>query len=319
MPRAIIKCIPWILENRHVSIHCKWEFNDTLVLTTRNSNSLGENEDGSYFGAGVLAFDVREMYSGNAKFPFLYFLADASATSSEKAMVGDGLLPVVVDGKNKPEENKAIILIGTQDDAMNYDTNHGDGINIWEVRVDWNDTARGGAASGVFEHVTTLDVAPVDTLFPCAGPSGHSCIPQPDTEQGLDIVSYRQRPLPRVAYRRFTNNAVLGTPTTMYESIVTTQSVEAREGMAGLRWYEIRRNGNGDYSLFQQGTYAPDDVRAGDSKPADALPPFPSLSSYKLTRKWFHLSCFSFHFRACIAGWAVSRKIKTAISPWVTR
>ena len=29
--------------------------------------------------------------------------------------------------------------------------------------------------------------------------------------------------------------------------------------MAGVRWYEIRRNGAGDYSLFQQGTFAPAD------------------------------------------------------------
>jgi hypothetical protein len=235
-----------LLESMQMGV---WD--DTLVLTTRNS--LGES---GYFGAGILAFDATEMYTGNAAFPFLYFLADASSTSDEKALVGDGLLPVVVDGKNKPAVgNKAIPLIGTQDDAMN---NAGvDGINIWELRVDWNDP---GAAS--FEHVVTLDVAPVDTLFPCTGPSGRSCVPQPNTDQGLDIMSYRQRPLPRVAYRRFTDDhGGIGTPSNLYESIVTTQSVEAREGMAGLRWYEIRRNGDGDYSLFQQGTYAPDDVR----------------------------------------------------------
>jgi hypothetical protein len=40
--------------------------------------------------------------------------------------------------------------------------------------------------------------------------------------------------------------------------MVTNQSVQASPGMAGVRWYEIRRTG-GQYSLFQQGTYAPDD------------------------------------------------------------
>src|SRR5207248_1260844 len=39
---------------------------------------------------------------------------------------------------------------------------------------------------------------------------------------------------------------------------VTNQSIEASPGVAGVRWYEIRRTG-GTYSLYQQGTYAPND------------------------------------------------------------
>ena len=66
--------------------------------------------------------------------------------------------------------------------------------------------------------------------------------------QYLDILSYRQRPTFRLAYRNF------GT----YESLVTNQAVEATPGVAGERWYEIRRTG-GAYSVYQQGTYAPDD------------------------------------------------------------
>jgi hypothetical protein len=40
--------------------------------------------------------------------------------------------------------------------------------------------------------------------------------------------------------------------------LVTGQSVEALPGIAGMRWYEVRRAG-GKYGLYQQGTYAPDD------------------------------------------------------------
>jgi hypothetical protein len=64
----------------------------------------------------------------------------------------------------------------------------------------------------------------------------------------LDILSYRQRPTYRLAYRNF------GT----YEAMVTNQSVEARSSIAGSRWYEIRRT-NGQYSIAQQGTFAPED------------------------------------------------------------
>ena len=83
-------------------------------------------------------------------------------------------------------------------------------------------------------------------------PSSRDCLPQPgisDGSQYLDILSYRQRPSWRLAYRNFKG----------YESLVTNQSVEARAGVAGMRWYEIRRDAVGRYSVFQQGTYAPDD------------------------------------------------------------
>ena len=66
--------------------------------------------------------------------------------------------------------------------------------------------------------------------------------------QYLDILSYRQRPTWRLAYRNFKG----------YESLVTNQSVEAAPGVAGARWYELRRAGTA-YSLYQQGTYAPND------------------------------------------------------------
>ncbi len=95
-----------------------------------------------------------------------------------------------------------------------------------------------------------MPTAPFDSVFPCA-PTARDCLPQPgitNPDQYLDILSYRQRPTWRLAYRNFKG----------YESLVTNQSVEARPGVAGARWYEIRRNGS-TYSLQQQGTYAPDD------------------------------------------------------------
>jgi hypothetical protein len=95
----------------------------------------------------------------------------------------------------------------------------------------------------------SFPVAAFDSIFPC-GPS-RGCIPQPgvaNTDQWLDVLSYRQRPTWRLAYRNF------GT----YEAMVTNQSVEASPGVAGVRWYEIRRVGS-TYSIYQQGTYAPAD------------------------------------------------------------
>ncbi len=52
----------------------------------------------------------------------------------------------------------------------------------------------------------------------------------------------------RLAYRNFKN----------YDAMVTSQSVEAAPGVAGMRWYEVRRV-NGAYSVYQQGSFAPND------------------------------------------------------------
>ena len=81
-----------------------------------------------------------------------------------------------------------------------------------------------------------LPVASFDSVFPCA-PTSRDCLPQPgitNPAQYLDILSYRQRPTWRLAYRNF------GT----YEALVTNQSVEALAGIAGVRWYELRRTGD---------------------------------------------------------------------------
>jgi hypothetical protein len=43
-----------------------------------------------------------------------------------------------------------------------------------------------------------------------------------------------------------------------FETLVTNQSVEARPGIAGTRWYEIRRF-LGKYFVHQQGTFSPND------------------------------------------------------------
>ena len=78
-----------------------------------------------------------------------------------------------------------------------------------------------------------LPTAPFDSIYPCA-PTSRDCLPQPgivNPAQYLDILSYRQRPTFRLAYRNFST----------YESLVTNQSVEATPGVAGARWYEIRR------------------------------------------------------------------------------
>lgn len=211
-------------------------WNDSYVITTREFGPTVE------YGIGVYGLEKNKMLNGLPARAVSFYL-DGNDPGM-LPLVGDGLLPADIDGKQKPLSDTAIPLVGTQDDSYGYGATF-DALNVWDLRVKWRSTP---VAS--LELKTQLPVAAFDSDFPCA-PTSRDCLPQPGVNnptQYVDVLSYRQRPTWRLAYRNFKG----------YESLVTTQSVEATPGMAGMRWYELRRV-SGAYSLFQQGTFAPAD------------------------------------------------------------
>jgi hypothetical protein len=209
---------------------------DAYVLTTREFGPTTE------YGIGVYALEKNKMVNGEPARAVSFFL-DGNAPGM-LPLVGDGLLPADIDGKQKPKTDTAIPIVGTQDDGSSYGGTF-DALNIWDLFVKWN-----SAANSSLTLNGQLPTAHFDSIFPCA-PTSRDCLPQPgitNPEQFLDILSYRQRPTFRLAYRNFKD----------HEALVTSQSVEAAPGVAGERWYEIWRVA-GTYSLHQQGTYAPND------------------------------------------------------------
>ena len=210
---------------------------DSYVITTREFGPTIE------YGIGVYALEKNKMVNGDPNARNVRFFIDGNDPVL-LPLVGDGLLPADPDGKQKPKTDTAIPIIGTQDDNASYGATF-DAINIWDLFIKWRSTP-----IAALELNTQLPTASFNSMFPCA-PTARDCLPQPgiaDPNQYLDILSYRQRPTFRLAYRNFKT----------YESLVTNQSVEATAGVAGARWYEIRRTG-GTYSIYQQGTYAPGD------------------------------------------------------------
>jgi hypothetical protein len=210
---------------------------NSYLLTSRDFGSQGE------YGISVYGLEKNKMINGEPNARAVHFFLDGNDPAI-LPLVGDGLLPADIDGTRRPINGAPAPIVGTQDDGAGYGGTF-DALNIWELSVRWRSAP---VASIVLK--TQLPVANFDSIFPCA-PGSRDCLPQPgivNPQQYLDILSYRQRPTFRLAYRNF------GT----YESLVTNQSVEALPGIAGARWYEIRRTG-GSYSVYQQGTYAPND------------------------------------------------------------
>jgi uncharacterized membrane protein len=74
---------------------------------------------------------------------------------------------------------------------------------------------------------------------------GGTCIPQPGTTQQLDSLG--DRPMYRMAYRNFGD----------HDALVLNHSVTAGSSV-GVRWYELRSPLTGAFTLYQQGTFAPD-------------------------------------------------------------
>lgn len=212
---------------------------DSYIMTTRDFGWVD-------YGISVYALEKNKMLAGNPDARAVQFFLDSSVVPLH--LIGDGLLPPDIDGHRRPIDRVPAPIVGTMDAGAFYGAPF-DALNIWELWVQWK-----AKPEAWLQLAAQLPVADFDSIFPCA-PTSRDCIPQPGVAEPtrfLDILSYRQRPTWRLAYRNF------GT----YEALVTNQAVEAAPGMAGVRWYEIRRLGNPKpsvYEVYQQGTFAPDD------------------------------------------------------------
>ena len=147
---------------------------------------------------------------------------------SRSTSIGDGLLPPDVDGKTKPKKDAPAPIVGTQDDDVPVRRDVRRAQHLGARREVERDTGRRRSArrrSCRSPRSTRSSRARRRPRLPAAA-GDH----QPD--QFLDILSYRQRPTWRLAYRNFED----------YETMVTNQSVEALPASPGMRWYEIRRD-----------------------------------------------------------------------------
>lgn len=205
---------------------------DALLISTR------EFAGAPFAGVGAYAVNRAQLVAGNPTPQMISFLVPPGA---QPYNVGDGLLPVDLDGTTLPPAGADSLWLGTMDLGGPYGAPQ-DAINFWRYHVDF-----GTPANSSFTLTNVIPVATFDSIYPCT-PTSRNCIPQPGVAQNafIDILSYRQRPVHRAAYRNF------GT----HQSIVTNQSVEAGPSMAGMRWWEIR-SPHATPALFQEGTYAP--------------------------------------------------------------
>jgi PKD repeat protein len=142
--------------------------------------------------------------------------------------------PVDGDGAFAPAGEPGL-FIAANDDAIGGGS---DQLWIYELDVDWVTPANSS-----FNRTQQLSVASFDSNFG----NNWTNIKQPGTTQELDAIPQVIMNPPQ--YRNF------GT----YETILCCHTVDVdNTDHAGIRWYELRRVSSGNWTIRQQGTYAPD-------------------------------------------------------------
>lgn len=148
------------------------------------------------------------------------------------------MLPADVDGSLAPSPQGGLFYT-FKDDSFVGHGGGADRIEVFQLTPDFVTPA-----NSTFTTVATIPIS--SFTYTICGFFNFDCIPQPGTTAGLDALS--EWPMQRFAYRRFAG----------HESLVGNFTVNVGAGRAGIRWFELRDTGSG-YSLFQEGTWAPDD------------------------------------------------------------
>lgn len=186
---------------------------------------------------GLYAFDRDAMLAGAPATFQRFTVPQLNGTSPRVTR----MLPIDFDGSTPPPVGQPGIFVrsvhATQDSSDPTTR-----LEMFELDPDF-------ANPGNTTFTQLPDLFPAAfALLPCS-PTVRDCVPQPGTSAKLDALF--NRALRRLQYRNF------GT----HETLVTNQVVDAGGGIAGKRWWELRRTPvveGGSWSIFQEGTYNPD-------------------------------------------------------------
>jgi hypothetical protein len=185
---------------------------------------------------GVFAFDRANMLAGNPA-TFVRFTLSSLSTISVRARTR--ILPADLEGALEPPPGTPNFFVRSVDGPAQG--GGADRLEIFEFRVNF-----ATPAASTFTGPASLPTAPYDIQM-CGPNLPRPCIPQPVTDRRLDPLSNRL--MRRLQYRNF------GT----HETLATNQTIDVDgQDTAGIRWYELRRQG-GAWSIHQQGTHTAED------------------------------------------------------------
>jgi hypothetical protein len=146
--------------------------------------------------------------------------------------------PINAEGPELPDASNPGKIVYLQDDAWGGVSQ--DHIKLWNIVPNWEQT--GNSTISAPQEIIT---EPFDSFFNAFGVGD---IEQPNTTQRIDAIGGAV--MYQVQYKEFED----------HNSILMNHSVDVDGALqGGIRWYEFRQpNAAAPWSIYQQGTYAPD-------------------------------------------------------------
>jgi PKD repeat protein len=147
-----------------------------------------------------------------------------------------------------------------------------DFIELFELNLDWNTPANSNIAT-----LPRVAITEFNSWF--TNYSTFATVPQPGSTSKLDPI--REVLLNQLTYRNFgTHESVVGTLATNQNSARTGTVVDS-----GVRWFELRRVGAGNWTLHQEGTFSPGDTNTHHLMGTAAMDKFGNIGlGYNVTK-----------------------------------
>jgi hypothetical protein len=219
-------------------------FNDyPKIAAWRGSYFATADPDKIFSGRGntISAFDRAAMLRGDKAPGYVTFFVPAPVPAT--GVAHSHMLPADLDGKKSPAADAPGYIVQVQDSNWGFPAGR---LQVYEFDVDWNDPS-----SATLTPTASLTPQSFNSN-PCPwdNGSGQSCILQP-TGPALDSLAYGYM-MYRLSYHNFGEHQTL-----LLNHTVAADGNPSRNH-AGIRWYELRRAHKAQWSIYQQGTYAPD-------------------------------------------------------------
>jgi hypothetical protein len=227
--------------------------NEILIAVSQTADPLGEYflyeftftqfPDYPKFGVWSNAYYMTLNTSSNDCIAFerdAMLLGDATASKINMSFPSfyqffNSVAPAYAEGPELPDADEPGYFFAVQDDSWPGVTS--DAIKILKATINWDSP---GSSSVTSHQLLTT------TAFNSVFTTSWDDITQPGTSQKLDAVAgvfmYRAQ------YRRFDG----------YNVVMLCHTVDVSgTNRAGVRWYELRDANDGQWSIYQQGTYSP--------------------------------------------------------------
>ncbi len=184
----------------------------------------------SWVGGGVAVFEREAMLQGLPARMVTFDLFNVNPNFG-------GMLPADLDGLQAPPSGAPNVFAEWDDGSV---FGGSDALRLWNFHVDWNNVANTTFGDNFQPNlvIPTLDVDP-DYLHQIR-------IPQKGTNILLDSIS--DRLMYRLQYRNFGD----------HQTLVSNHTVNAASSNTGIHWFELQKTSVTDWSMAQEGVFAPD-------------------------------------------------------------